>query len=156
MNPELESKLVEKYPKLFSQYGKPIEDSCMGWGMTHGDGWYEIIDTLCYEIQWITDWFNRTHPNIDFQPVAAQVKEKNGTLRFYVDFVYSSDIPSYLRPRLDGTMDMVSGMIRMAEAISQTTCEVCGSKGKLSDEPFPVCRCEKCSRKGIDSQPQER
>jgi hypothetical protein len=48
------------------------------------------------------------------QVIVAQVKEKFGTLRFY----YS------------GGDDEISGMVRMAEAMSAVTCEQCGSPGE--------------------------
>lgn len=47
--------------------------------------------------------------------VAAQVKEKFGTLRFYYH----------------GGDDFVSGVAQMAEAMSAVTCEECGAPGKL-------------------------
>ena len=46
--------------------------------------------------------------------VATQVKEKYGTLRFYV---YGAD-------------EYVHGLIQMAEAMSMITCETCGAPGK--------------------------
>jgi hypothetical protein len=49
------------------------------------------------------------------QVVATQVKEKYGTLRFY----YA------------GGDDMIDGMVSMAEAMSERTCETCGAPGKL-------------------------
>ena len=49
------------------------------------------------------------------QVVAAQVKEKYGTLRFYYD----------------GGDRYIDGMSTMAECMSTMTCEVCGNFGKL-------------------------
>jgi hypothetical protein len=48
--------------------------------------------------------------------VATQVKEKFGTLRFYVS----------------GGDDFTNGVIRMAEAMSSVTCEECGKPGTTS------------------------
>ena len=68
MSPELEKKLLDKYPKLFS--------SKQFWGVECGDGWYDILDNLCGAIKEYTyDGDNVT---------VGQAKEKFGKLRFYL------------------------------------------------------------------------
>jgi len=78
MKTELEQKLVQKYPKIFINYGKSPQESCMAFGFEHRDGWYLLIDMLCASIQFYLD----QTPNIP-QVHADQVKEKFGSLRFY-------------------------------------------------------------------------
>lgn len=51
MNPELDKYLCEKYPKIFSERNESPQQSCMHWGLECGDGWFSIIDSLCYRIQ---------------------------------------------------------------------------------------------------------
>jgi len=68
MSPELEQKLVEKYPKLFS--------SKQFWGVECGDGWYDLLDHLCGAIKEYT--YDSDELTVD------QVKEKFGRLRFYL------------------------------------------------------------------------
>lgn len=51
MSPELDKYLCEKYPKILSERNKSPAESCMYWGFECGDGWFFIIDTLCYRIQ---------------------------------------------------------------------------------------------------------
>jgi len=51
MSPELDKYLCEKYPKIFSERNKSPQESCMHWGLECGDGWFFIIDSLCYRIQ---------------------------------------------------------------------------------------------------------
>ena len=112
MSPELDAKLVEKYPNIFSgRFGSP-QETLMCFGFEHGDGWYNIIDKLCGDIQSHIDWYNRDGEKVP-QLVAVQVKEKFGSLRFYTG-------PS---------TDYIRGMITMAESMSEVTCEVCGSPG---------------------------
>lgn len=65
-------------------------------------------------------------PKLVPQVVASQVKEKFGTLRFYYT----------------GGDDIIDGMVRMAEAMSSVTCDVCGSPGKESDGGWISVRCE--------------
>lgn len=68
MSPDLQKKLIDKYPKLFS--------SQQFWGFECGDGWYDILDHLCGAIKEYTyDGDNVT---------VGQAKEKFGKLRFYL------------------------------------------------------------------------
>jgi hypothetical protein len=51
MHPDKDKLLCEKYPKLFSERYLPMTQTCMYWGFEHGDGWFNIIDALCANIQ---------------------------------------------------------------------------------------------------------
>lgn len=55
MNPLLEKQLCEKYPKIFVKRNMSPQESCMYWGLECGDGWFFIIDSLCYRIQYHID-----------------------------------------------------------------------------------------------------
>ena len=68
MNPDLTQKLLDKYPKLFSNQHF--------WGFECGDGWYDILDHLCGAISQYT--YNSDDLYVD------QIKEKFGKLRFYL------------------------------------------------------------------------
>jgi hypothetical protein len=113
MSPELDKKLCEKYPKIFVNRNASARITAMCWGFECGDGWYDIIDYLCEKLQEVSD---RTGHQI----VASQVKEKFGTLRFYVE--------SETREAYD--------LIRQAEEDSQVICEVCGQPGTLRTDPY--------------------
>ncbi len=101
MKKELQDKLFEKYPKIFRQKDLAPQDTCMCWGITCGDGWYDIIDTLCSCLQ---HWSDRNNKQIE----AVQVKSKFGGLRFYTNI---SD-------------PYVCGLISMAETMSRNTKEM--------------------------------
>lgn len=135
MSPELEKKLMEKYPDLYdykSEDGKSSDIS--HYGFSHGDGWFNIIDCLSATI---TDIMRR-HParkhltrnefSDQVQVKAAQVKEKFGSLRFYVD---------------NGNSE-VSAAISMAEAMSSRTCEKCGSPGTGRGGGWIKTLCDEC------------
>jgi hypothetical protein len=64
------------------------------------------------------------HPH----PRAAQVKEKFGTLRFYMTHA---------------TEEMFE-LIEAAEAESEHTCESCGEPGEIGGQGWVSCLCEKC------------
>jgi hypothetical protein len=113
MKQELDNQLCEKYPKIFADRHKPMTETCMCWGFECGDGWYNILDQLCNNIQHYIDWKNRKEEVVP-QVVAEQVKEKFGTLRFYYR----------------GGDDYIEGMVRMADSMSGVLCEECGATGK--------------------------
>lgn len=51
MNSDLEQKLYIKYPKLFKERNLPPAHTCMSFGLECSDGWYNIIDRMCFVIQ---------------------------------------------------------------------------------------------------------
>jgi hypothetical protein len=129
-----------EYPKLFVNRHAPMTETCMCWGFECGDGWFNIINTLCDNIQSHIDWrnetrelllkdnpYNRPIPDEIHQVVVDQVKEKYGTLRFYYH----------------GGDDKIAGMVRMAESMSAVTCEKCGNPGYMSGGGWIVTLCEK-------------
>ena len=133
MTPELDQHIREKYPLIFSQ---PCDIGI-------NDGWFDIIDMLCnniqhridnavtqrqYAIEWNKDvndpdydWADRSFvkrkerqvPELVEQVVATQIKEKFGTLRFYYN----------------GGDEFIRGLDSMAASMTSRTCEECGSPG---------------------------
>jgi hypothetical protein len=51
MKQELDEALCAKYPKIFKDRHAPMTHTAMCWGFDCGDGWYNIIDALCGNIQ---------------------------------------------------------------------------------------------------------
>jgi hypothetical protein len=51
MKKELDEALCAKYPKIFKYRHAPMTHTAMCWGFDCGDGWYNIIDVLCSNIQ---------------------------------------------------------------------------------------------------------
>lgn len=119
MDKKLEKKLVEKYPTLYSKYGGDIKETCMGWGMTCGDGWYKLLDELSSKLE-------------PLNVVAAQVKEKFGGLRFY------------LEPCDENVYDKVNEIIDEAEQRSYKVCEICGKEGQLRRGGWLQTTCDIC------------
>jgi len=130
MKEELDNILCKKYPLIFAQRNMPMTQTAMCWGFDHDNGWFNILNQLCMQIQGHIDWQNRETEVIP-QVVATQVKQKYGTLRFY----YS------------GGDEVIDGMVRMAEAMSAVTCEVCGDVGKVrNDNAWVYTSCDKHSQ----------
>jgi hypothetical protein len=63
MKQELDQQLCEKYPKIFVNRHGSVQETCMCWGFSHGDGWYNIINQLCANIQSHIDWSNDNYKN---------------------------------------------------------------------------------------------
>jgi len=99
--------MEQRFPKMFeTPYG----------GFCCGEGWWPILEKLCSNIQSHIDWKNKQSEIVP-QVTVAQIKEKFGGLRFYYD----------------GGDDHINGMVRMAEAWADASCEECGSPGKRRD-----------------------
>ena len=154
MTPDKDKALCEKYPKIFRDRNASPQETCMCWGLDVGDGWFDLIDTLCGSIQHHVDWkFKGQEYKVksgqlssedvktedELQVIAVQVKEKFGGLRFYV-----------------GAADEeVNGMIRMAESMSYKICEECGCPGRPSKEGWIRTLCPPC-RESYDKKRAER
>lgn len=140
MDIELQNELFTKYPELFSNKDKGPQQSCMAWGIdVNGNGWYDIISSVCWmikqhedNIRFRKEYLEKKHPERlaqepEYFPVKFdQVKEKYGGLRLY----------------FSGGDNYVEGLVRMAEAISYKTCEVCGNKGEANKGGWISVRCE--------------
>jgi hypothetical protein len=125
MRQELDEQLCAKYPKIFVNRNADMQTTAMCWGFECGDGWYNILDQLCANIQHHTDWHNRETVKVP-QVVASQVKEKFGGLRFYYD----------------GGDDYISGVASMAESMSVVTCEECGAPGQQRGRGWIYTACD--------------
>ena len=71
MKEELQNKLYEKYPKIFRQKDLSMKETAMCWGISCGDGWFNIIDTLCSLIQGEIDGSKR-----DIERYSNWIKEE--------------------------------------------------------------------------------
>jgi hypothetical protein len=64
MKKELDEALVAKYPKIFKYRHAPMTHTAMCWGFDCGDGWYNIIDVLCENIQHHVDQRRRERARV--------------------------------------------------------------------------------------------
>lgn len=125
MKQENDEYLCKTFPKMFVDRHAPMSETAMCWGFECNDGWFNIINHLCQNIQHYLNWKNKDTEVVP-QVTVDQVKEKFGTLRFY----YS------------GGDDTIDGMVQMAESISGTTCEMCGDVGKSTSDGWIKVLCE--------------
>lgn len=158
MRKKLDEALCAKYPMIFKDRHENMQHTAMCWGLECGDGWYNLIDTLCglltsdyrsakSRYEFIKDKLghpkysgskdNVTQEQIDEAkakldeetlkvPVASQVKEKFGGLRFYVQAATSKHY----------------NYISFAESMSYRTCEECGAPGKTYTDGWHRTMCD--------------
>jgi hypothetical protein len=123
MRNELDGQLCAKFPNLFKDRNVSMQETCMCWGFDHQDGWYQIIHDLSEKLEALILKLPEEERS---QCCAAQVKEKWGTLRFY----------------MTASTDEMDVLIREAEKQSAVTCEVCGKPGKLYPGGWYYTACE--------------
>ena len=108
MNPELTERLFTEFPELFRGRHLPVTQNLMGFGFECEDGWYDLIRQLAADIT--------THAaQVGLNPLAVQVKQELGTLRF----------------KLDQADEHLYALCAAAERQSCTVCECCGAPGQL-------------------------
>lgn len=113
MRKALTDLLYGRYPLIFAPYTQPdAEEKRMK--VWCKDGWFDLIDTLCAQLQHWTDQHNAP------QYVAFDVKEKFGSLRFVGQH----------QPGHPKTAEQI-GAVKMAYALSLRLCEECGAPGQL-------------------------
>lgn len=56
MKHTLDKLLCERYPKIFANRYEDATTTAMCWGFECGDGWFNILDQLCSQIQHHIDW----------------------------------------------------------------------------------------------------
>ncbi len=133
MKKELELYLYKKYNNIF----RDASGNSLLRGIECDDGWFVIINTLCDKIVNLVESHNA---NIDFEiektgsssdvrmsfPSVVQVKEKFGSLRFYVD----------------GGTETIYELIGLAENMSGYICEKCGNSGSLQGNGWLKTLCD--------------
>ena len=128
MNERLEQYLKDNYSDIIPEN---FHFEC-------GDGWFLILNAAFREIMKIKSHL-RTYPRV------AQIKEKFGTMRFYLD-------------PLDGGeeyCDRIYAVVNMAETLSYRTCESCGRAGFPRDAKWTKCYCRWCATDGRPTFNQE-
>ena len=122
MSPENGLKLTSIYPELFSNLHCSVPFALF-YFECH-DGWFELLKECITKIKEVCE---RDKLNIKVD----QIKEKYGTLRFYVS--------EYT--------DAINDIVDEAERKSSETCEMCGSLGEIRKLPWITTLCDVCMDK---------
>ena len=115
MKTELQEELFAIAPEWFNR--TDLRMSLMAFGFECGDGWFKLLKN---GMEWIHKELNDKYTYPDGPPPfqVQQVKEKFGTLRFYVY----------------GGNQRVANIISAMETASGLICEGCGAAGELTDD----------------------
>ena len=94
MREELDKKLCAKYPKIFRDRHAPMTETAMCWGFDHGDGWHNIIDRLCANIQHHIDQLLQSNERCQkYQDMVIAARSGNWTLfDEYYDYYLKDDL----------------------------------------------------------------
>jgi hypothetical protein len=120
--------LIKDFPNLYRNARKSSSESCMHWGFTCGDGWFDILYQMSAQIE-ARALLHGLDCESDEWPAARQIKEKFGSLR--CSFYYGKE------------MD-ISDLIEAASEKSNVTCERCGAPGKIRNGGWIINLCDKC------------
>lgn len=162
MRKELEEQLVKLHPEILRDYGGDMRYTCMAWGMSHGDGWYDLLSDLLQTIDKIV-------ANKKAVVIADQIKEKFGGLRFYYHIERDSTILDKFRSWFGNFMgrrrwgiqynkimdfkakylwksiyEEVREAVDNAEILSYNTCEDCGKPGTRRGGGWVRVLCDDC------------
>lgn len=121
MNDENTEKLFKEFPLLYKDLDY----------FECGDGWFALIYELSEKLEkLILKHQKETQKDEEISfCYATQVKEKFGSLRFY----------------LTCKTDEMKKEVERAEEQSEKICEICGAPGKIeSYSVWRACRCEGC------------
>jgi hypothetical protein len=147
MNSELQNKLYEKYPQLFVNKDKTPMQSTMCFGIECGEGWYDILSSLCWminqheeNIKWREKW--KQKQNVDIQQDFEVKVEGDEQEYFPVKFDQIKEKYGGLRVYFSGGDEYIEGLVSMVEAMSYKICDVCGNKGEPNKEGWISTRCE--------------
>lgn len=135
MTPELDQHIREKYPLIFS---RPCDISI-------DDGWFDIIDMLCSNIQnridnivmqrgYALNWNKDVNdPEYDWSDKSSFIEREERVVPELVDQVVAKQIKEKfgtLRFYYSGGDEYIRGLVSMADSMSSVICEACGSPGK--------------------------
>lgn len=148
MKIEFQTELLHRYPRFFRKPGwrfVELKSDSNGeqlvhggmpfdeWGVECGDGWFSLIDRLSHDCENEIERLVSLGVPKERWPRVAQIKEKFGSLRFYI----RGSLPDELREQI----------LKASEEESRRTCEQCGAPKKLqSSESWRTC-CDDCAEK---------
>jgi hypothetical protein len=122
MRKELEQGVIARWPAWFDVH-RDVRRTLMPFGFQCEDGWFNLIRSLCEELEPLVAEVERTTKK---QFKVIEVKQKFGSLRFYVD----------------NANDAIRECIEVAQQQSSGICELCGRAGRLRQGDWLRVQCD--------------
>ena len=144
MDKDKQETLFKKYPTIFRDIGKPMNETAMYWGIQFGNGWEGLLDETCSKITQI-------EKITGIKTVANTLKEKYGIARFYTD-IYTEDARYINKERMSDEdielwIEIIDIMISEFEWRTAYVCEMCGKPGELRQTGWVLTLCQECLKK---------
>ncbi len=129
MKASLTEQIYLKCPIIFRGRDDGPKRNLMCFGFDCDGGWFNIIESLSLEIEKIARKLKEAGVDDERLPLVMQVKQKYGTLRFYVDY----------------STGEIEALIERAEVETEITCECCGKPGWINEEKVYLrVLCDDC------------
>ncbi len=129
MDDILDKLLVETFPNLYKDRYGDIKHTLMPFGFEVGSGWYKLLCEVSLKLEELIEAYIEENPDDPNRPKAVQVKEKFGTLRFY----------------MDKSTEEMHKFILKGEEVSGHICEECGEPGTTKKAgTWMFTRCNYC------------
>jgi len=126
-----------KYPNLFKETTK----------IRCGEGWYWLIDNLCYQINQYVEHKNNPNKYIN-QQLGSKFEEFESGNKFYVNINYIREKFGVLEVYCNDTDDEIYHYIKFACNLSTKICEKCGSTKYMGKtEQWVKYLCMDCGKK---------
>ena len=157
MNQDNTQKLFKNFPRLYRRAdAQEKHNAFMQWGFECDDGWFRLIYDLSAEIERAARMMGMDPESQDW-PRTRQVKEKFGTLRYYVSTPGpdEDDINNMIWEQRNGLVSFrpvasigsIRNLVEVAEAQSEHICVTCGLAGTLRTEGWWKVLCDSCQEK---------
>lgn len=158
MSPELDDALCRAQPEMFALRHDKRQSVPIAWGFECGDGWYDLIASLCELISSPHSQAKREYealsaalggtryeggPIVTKEDVEKARKAMRGTARALPRVRQVKEKFGRLRVYLGRADDRISALVSFAEHHSSRVCEQCGAPGKLRSEGWLRTLCDR-------------
>ena len=140
MREDLEQKLYEIAPILYQQKDLEMDKTCMCWGFSCPDTWFDLLFDLSVKLEELNNKLKEYNTEIQ----AAQVKEKFGTLHFYY-IIFGDGLKNAKEELL--LNQTIDNLIDEAELKSSQICAICGAKATKITKGWITYVCDECFNK---------
>lgn len=128
MDRALAEQIHKKCLIIFRRRYAGSHKNLMAFDFSSDDSWFQIIDELSVQIEAIAESLNEAGLENEYLPIVVQVKEKFGTLRYYMHY----------------STDEIEAHIDQARKKSAVTCECRGVRGSFRTGGYILVLCDEC------------